>query len=81
MFLGKTSTGLSLLALSGMMAAFPLIGLFFLRNPVQGRSANLADELEKYKLQYPGWKGKIVYYGLSFAFVLIIFLRIAGLGA
>jgi hypothetical protein len=78
---GKLSAGIGLLAFSGLLAVFPLIGLFFLRHPVQGRSANLGQELENYKRQYPGWKGKTVYYGLVIAFLVVIFLRLAGLVA
>ena len=77
--IGNFSVGLGLLAFSAVLAAFPLMGMFFLRHPVQGHSANLGDELEKYKAQYPGWKGKAVYYGLAIAFLVVVILRIAGL--
>ena len=74
--LGNFSEGLGLLVFSEFLAIFPLIGLFFLRHPVQGRSANLDEEMEKFKLQYPGAKGKIAYYGLTIGFAVAILLRL-----
>ncbi len=76
-FSGNYSLGLMLFVFAGLMAIFPLIGLFFMRHQTQGRSNSLTGELAKFKAQYPGYKGKIVFYGIPVATVLVIIVRLA----
>jgi hypothetical protein len=47
------------------IALLLFIGYFFKNHPLSGKSgANLFEELERFKIQYPGVKGSFVYWGI-----------------
>ena len=80
---GNVRDSITLLVISAFIALCGGIGLFFQRFPppplVPGEGNSAWALLRSYRKQYPGWQGKLVYYGIPTLILIVMLFRLSEL--
>jgi len=80
---GNVRDSITLLVISVFVALCGGIGLFFQRFPspplAPGEGSSAWTLLRSYRKQYPGWQGKLVYYGIPTLLLIVMLFRLSEL--